>query len=315
LPEKGDIGEIMAALYMLFCGDLLRQAGDKFLRKFSVLLRDWYGKMKNNNSQPKAILGNSVLMDVNFIQVCRNYFRAHSWKTQKALELMYASATAIYVYPGCEAIDLVAAVRVMVNGKPYYHPMLVSVKCWMQMSKKAIGEAMDNMKKLLANIREGETQDEDTVGNRDQESGELDGFQVNSNEVIDQNPSECPPSLCLLLLIGAPRPPNVTDEFNSDDLGRFPQEDTFRMISVPSVDEFGISNAVREITNVQEMTEIFASHRFVYAEDGTDDEKQKNILRRQRPSIAVTSFVKNLFSAFAKKMSTGGESVAGNEVD
>lgn len=40
IPEKGDIGEIMTALYMLFCGDILRAKKDRFLRTFSVMLLD-----------------------------------------------------------------------------------------------------------------------------------------------------------------------------------------------------------------------------------------------------------------------------------
>ena len=40
IPKKGDIGEIMTALYMLFCGDILRAKKDRFLRTFSVMLLD-----------------------------------------------------------------------------------------------------------------------------------------------------------------------------------------------------------------------------------------------------------------------------------
>jgi hypothetical protein len=46
LPEKGNAGEVMVALYMLFCGDVLRFELDMSLRTFSVPLLDWYLTMR-----------------------------------------------------------------------------------------------------------------------------------------------------------------------------------------------------------------------------------------------------------------------------
>jgi hypothetical protein len=237
LPEKGDSGEIMAALYMLFCGDVLRYAADNSMRTFSVPLLDWYAAMRGDHNHPTAAMApinnkqgddetaetmqpdspkkrklatderrfilsrkcralqgkpkteqvefkeseskqgdfNMITsMDVNFIQVCRNYLQGHSWKTQRGLEWMYNSCTAIYVYPDCEAIDMVAAIRVEGNGTPFYHPMLVSVKCWMSMSPAEINCAMTNIDTLLRTVRANQ----------------------------DEN-SKCPRALCLVLLIGA----------------------------------------------------------------------------------------------------------------
>ncbi len=157
LPEKGNAGEIMVALYMLFCGDRLRHAQDRSLRTFSVPLLDWYGVMRDPNGnidrKTAALQNDDIQMDVNFIQVCRNYCRAHSWRTQKALKFMYDSGTATYVYPDCKAIDLVAAIRVDRAGTVSYHPLMVSVKCGMHMIKSTIDTAIGKMKDLLHDLR------------------------------------------------------------------------------------------------------------------------------------------------------------------
>ena len=50
-PEKGDIGEIFSALYMLFCGDTLRQKQDPKLQVFSVPLEDWFVLLKRGGSE------------------------------------------------------------------------------------------------------------------------------------------------------------------------------------------------------------------------------------------------------------------------
>jgi hypothetical protein len=44
----------MAALYMLFCGDVLRYAADNSMRTFSVPLLDWYAAMRGYNNHPIA---------------------------------------------------------------------------------------------------------------------------------------------------------------------------------------------------------------------------------------------------------------------
>ncbi len=139
IPEKGDIGEIMVALYMLFCGDALRMNVDKKLRKYSVSLEHWYKIMKQPDLINKEYQNNtgstSLKMEVSFIQICRNYFRDHGWNSSESLEWMYNAAVGTYMYPNCPAIDIISAIRVTSSdGKTSYHPLLVSVKCWKSMS-------------------------------------------------------------------------------------------------------------------------------------------------------------------------------------
>ena len=50
-PEKGDVREIFSALYMLFCGDVLRQKQDPKLQAFSIPLEDWFDLLKRGGSE------------------------------------------------------------------------------------------------------------------------------------------------------------------------------------------------------------------------------------------------------------------------
>jgi hypothetical protein len=49
-PPKGDTGKIAGALYMLFCGDVLRYSLDKTLLTLRVPFEDWVGKLLNPDS-------------------------------------------------------------------------------------------------------------------------------------------------------------------------------------------------------------------------------------------------------------------------
>jgi hypothetical protein len=241
----------------------------------SILLRECrapHGKPKIEQVESKECESKqrdsnkaTLRMDVNFIQVCRNFLQGHSWKTQRGLEWMYNSCTAIYVYPDCEAIDMVAAIRVEGNGTPFYHPMLVSVKCWMPMLPAQINNAMTNIDTLLRTVRANQ----------------------------DEN-SKCPRALCLLVLMGA-----VPDMFDCADLGNFPNEDTFRTISVPTNDPFGISAALNGMTTVVETAEVFTSHGFVYAE--MDNAKPSQVLRSRSRLAEVANFVMELFKVRGKE--------------
>ena len=81
---------------------------------------------------------------LNFIQVCRNYFRSHSWLTQKGLSFMYSTAVASYVYANCPAIDITIPIKV--GSK--FHPALVSDKCWDSIGSADMQNALDVITKM-----------------------------------------------------------------------------------------------------------------------------------------------------------------------
>jgi len=83
------------ALYLLFCLDKLRGAGQNFVQ-FSVSLKEWIkvlapGLDKRNRSASKQT---AITMTVNFIQVCRDYFRGgiKQMASQMFLQHLYNSA-------------------------------------------------------------------------------------------------------------------------------------------------------------------------------------------------------------------------------
>jgi hypothetical protein len=244
------------------------------------------GDKNDNEGKPnKAVASNSskeLRMEVNFIQVCRNYFRANSWRTQKALEFMYNSATASYLHLDCAEIDLVASIRVMRNGEPFYHPLLVKAKYCMQLSEAKIEQTMKDMRNLFKEIRSGKSET---------------GMEIQNKATCSDRFSECPPALCLLVLLGfeaqRDKPSQQKTQFESEDVGSFPEADTFRVVSVPKDDAFGISSAIASAFVDQEMSEIFASHGFLYGEDDESTSVSPVLRRRTKPGEG-TRFVNKL---------------------
>jgi hypothetical protein len=283
IPEKGNIGEIMVALYMLFCGDVLRMEGDRTLRTFSVLLEEWYKIMKRPHldvNQVKCVVRSTSKMEVSFIQVCRNYFRDHGWNSSESLKWMYNAAVGTYVFSNSEAIDIVSAIRVTSSdGEITYHPLLVSVKC-RRMYPTEIESLFNDVKNLLEDVRKKQR-----------------------NHIK---------ALCLLVVIGKTPKKNAYDV---DDLGNFPHEDIYRLISVPANDPFDISKNVLQTTEAHEVAEIYASYPFLYtkqphqinshdvqSQDVTEKTKAvtKAVLRKP-PSEVAKLFVQNLLGMFFAK--------------
>jgi hypothetical protein len=216
-------------------------------------------------------------MEVSFIQVCRNYFRDHGWNSSESLKWMYNAAVGTYVFSNSEAIDIVSAIRVTSSdGEITYHPLLVSVKC-RRMYPLEIESSFNDVKKLLKNVRKKQPN------------------HINA--------------LCLLVVIGKTPTKNVYDV---DDLGDFPHEDTYRLISVPANDPFDISKNVLQTTEAHEVAEIYASYPFLYTRQphqiNSHDvqsqgvtEKTKavtNAVLRKSSSKAATLFVENLLGMF-----------------
>jgi hypothetical protein len=242
IPEMGNLGKVMSALYMLFCGDMLRERNDLKLQLFSVSLIEWYAVLRNP-SMDVPLFGctgdtEQVRMDISFIQVCHNYLRGDGWNTTIALEWMYKAAFAIYMHPNSMGIDILASIRVIQNGIVSYHPLLVSVKCHLTFSHGEIIKEFKKMEELLMDVRQ---------------------------DVNATNTS----ALCLLLLIG--RTTNSDDDkyyeytdYNNNDLGDFPNRDKFRLIVVSTDDSFDIHKAVHQVMFAQEKHEVYSSHPYVY---------------------------------------------------
>ena len=147
-PDKGDFEEVLVALYMLFCGDLLRKRINKqneeqcsriqAYSKFSVSLDDWLQLMISGGRLANASDVNCAV-SVGFIQICRNHLQSYSdsWThlhDQSFLRHIYESGVAFYTCNNCPVIDMVVPLRIKnqtrgnINGF-VYAPMLVSIKC------------------------------------------------------------------------------------------------------------------------------------------------------------------------------------------
>jgi len=74
-PSRGSVGEIATAIYMLFCGDVLRSKIDGRMETFSVPLHDWVALLISpSESVDLKQSASNIELYINFIQVCQNYF-------------------------------------------------------------------------------------------------------------------------------------------------------------------------------------------------------------------------------------------------
>eukprot|EP00980_Cylindrotheca_fusiformis_P005700 scaffold1190_cov69-Cylindrotheca_fusiformis.AAC.7 len=147
VPEKGDCGEVMVALYFLFCADEERKAMKDDYRTFSVRLDSWLDRLEHGGHHSPAWVNFSERREEHknvpmfgAIQVCRNYLRAFDtgWKelgNGSFLETMYKSGVGFYVFPGCKTIDLVFPLK-MADAK--FAPLVVSVKSRAYFSPKDV---------------------------------------------------------------------------------------------------------------------------------------------------------------------------------
>jgi hypothetical protein len=236
-PTKGGRSEVMVALYMLFCGDCLRMKRDPKLHTFSVSLLEWYMKLKQPTSHDSRVeqeheahgayadadKAPTLVMEVNFIQICSNYFYKSSKNDEHLLERLYKSAVASYVFSDWACIDLICAIRLTVGPNIAYLPLLVSVKCWIE--RQDVDSWIQDMKCHLDEVRREEGQP-----------------QV--------------PVLCLFVVVGVESVEEISHECNVDDLGNFPNEDVFRVVVVPKDDPFDISTNL----NRTSMAEVYMSH-------------------------------------------------------
>lgn len=266
LPNRGDAGEVFAALYMLLCGDVLRKVSDPFMRKFEIDLLSWVLslqeeeeaskkrkadlsddtadaapvrrsararvaklKLAETQSESQSASSNPVqgVVQLNFIQVVRNYFRTHAWFSQEYLKYMYDTAVACYVYANCPAFDLVFPVKIVGTGISYL-PTLVSIKCWDAIGTSDMKDAVQDMKEYLRGYRD------------------------------DVNVK----ALCILIVIGSQQ----VGEKPGDE-GVFPQDDAYVTVVVPPLDRFGVTEAIVATATASARAEVLASHSFAHVED------------------------------------------------
>lgn len=282
-PEKGDMGEVMVALYFLFCGDLLRAKNSKHYKTLEVQLGPWINLLitggercsctaAKEDDHVKDSDGDRV--KISFIQVCRNYLRCYesSWKDfsdQKFLKHMYASGTAFYLFAGCPLIDMAAAMRVeQDDGSSVYRPLLVSIK-----SRTSFGPNPAS--------------------------------QVCAAMVKRAKSSGIKGALCLLVVFGsAVTSDDTTYNTTLDDtvVEKIVKGETVgKVLRIPITDVFKLSQSFLEITAGTAIPEIFASHSYIMGHSKSQDGlKSKDALR----TTALTARAKGMFEALSSQFRT-----------
>jgi hypothetical protein len=245
-PSQGGFGELAAAAYLLFCGDVLRKKIDETYETFSVPLSTYVECLL----QPGDFCGQERSPDikvscteegeegrqytnahVGFIQVTRNYarFSVDDVFDEGFLKDLYLSGSAFYVYPMFPIFDLVASIRLSNNrNEMTYVPLLVSIS-----NKKGIGtqsEALNRIGDVLKHSKKGGM-----------------GLRL----LFDQTNAEDQESVPII----------STDDVDSLLKGKF----VSKALAVPHDDPFGITEMLIDATLCGSGTsEVYASHTFLY---------------------------------------------------
>lgn len=314
-PEKGDLGEVMVALYFLFCADILRYEISQDYTTFSVPLDQWIerlidGGKKEEEKEEEGTESNKkqkvaeCRITFSAIQVCRNYIRAYydswSWLWNKVfLENMYKSGVGFYVFAGCGVIDLVFALRVKPAGdrpeEDQYIPMFVSVKSHVYFSPSSAKKECERMKTHAENGR---------------------------GELVELG------ALCILVVFGSSSNSKDGDyELLSSSCTKIAGgEVVSQVLRVPTDDEFKLSETFLGLTTPQdEMSEVLASHSFLGAhmetanqdnigEDSIEDFVGKVLRSRVNQKDEVATKTKFLLTQLGN-IANGSQGNAANNVD
>ena len=248
-PIRGHAGNVFAALYMLFCGDLLRKKngvsnGRGLYSNFVVSLDEWFSLLMNggkeqsrdDETQGDGQKGPNVeavrhvggtTSTISFVHLCRNELL--SFCKARYLEYMYQSGLGSYTFRECEAVDISASIRVVEkdSDEARYHPLLVSVKDWCKVTEDNVVEWESYTKLLLEELRNDD--------------------------------SGIPSAVCLLIVLGCSNPPKMKGDHERMNLASFPANDVYRLV-VLDKDEFGIAQAIYKMRDESECRGMYLAH-------------------------------------------------------
>ena len=286
-PSKGDVGEVAAAFYLLFCGDQLRHniENNNDLETFSVPLAQWVSLLQGLALDPKGDVNDSMSTanfaepSISFIQLCRNYLRLSLTDLMPLLPGWYKAGRALYQYPSCPVYDIIAPIRYKSStGKLKYCPLLVSVK-----NRLYFGKGEQNIA-----------------------CAEMENFMKNAGIKV---------GVCLLLLFLGEQDNNVdTDQLinpsmmGTDEVTHLkPSRIVTRVVVVPKDDPFGVSKFLDAVsTGGGHLAEVYVSHAEVLL---TTTSETKNMLRKTTDKNA-TEFAESMHAAFKVAATTPAPVVA-----
>ena len=256
-PEKGDFGQVMVALYLLFCADKVRAQADSLLKlqSISVPLGSWASfVIRGGNDEDETMVerttpkrqkqssclqneGADVTMKANSVrlscwQFCRNYLRDYgtNWTCfadQSFLGHLYRSGTGLITFSGCSLMD---AVSVLYNvGCNQYAPLFLSIQSSLYGSPH---EARNLCSDMANKAKEGNV----TKG------------------------------LCLVVVYGSNDAGSDDGdlEFSKTKCAQVAEGYLVQaVVRIPLNDSFGISDALARLTEDVDVCEVHASHSFV----------------------------------------------------
>ncbi|KAG7372932.1 hypothetical protein IV203_033656 [Nitzschia inconspicua] len=278
-PEKGDFGEVLATLYFLLCGDILRHRLDGNLNTFSVDLDLCFDllmnggnanvtktpdvKQKRMDKEWKQSSKTSVTLSC--IQFCRNYIRSYEadWSSlgdQQFLRHLYASGTGFFTSDGCPTIDAVLPLCIRKDTSAKYIPCFLSIKSHKYF---APGKATKLCNKMKSKAEKSNLQ-----------------------------------ALCIVVVFGSTVQSNYESVFDSDTYSLLEDGETVAVVlRIPADDIFGISKMFLHLTGTINLMEVYASHPFIRGHTGTEENPALdpiNALRESPSNSKQMSLLKTL---------------------
>lgn len=307
LPEKGDAGEIFAALYMLFCGDILRKEANTSLATFSVSLDEWFKLLKNGGRRALSSSLPSINERVDGIAVLTENLisKVESPSSKEDAEINPGISTATRSSAkrqkgsqDAQTVCTVSFVQICRNDfransfckeSVLKHRFLAGLATYTYKNCKAIDIAASirvvrnsqpTYHPLLISVKNwAKVTKGDVVG-------WLSSIMALLREMRQFESSSPPPSaVCLVILLGCNNPPQMNgDNLDSESLERFPSEDVYRLVLVPKDDDFGVSEAIGQLGVASERPEIYSSHGFIASEDSPDNLLRSNSVNENHVS-------------------------------
>jgi hypothetical protein len=253
-PPRGDLGEVLCAAYLLFCGDAIRFQLDVTGQSFSIPVDYWVAKAEkpDSNDEPTGMPSNIECPRINFLQFCRNDLRFGLLDccNQNFLEHIYKRCCAVYAYNCCPLYDAVAAVESKTaKGGKSYSPVLMSIKTVANFTEQSGLKAIDSIVKALC--KKQVTSALILVVVLDHGIDHNEEEEEESEAVIDIPPS---------LLLSWQQVSNLSRQRAVRECGT---AIVARIISIPNNDPFGITDLARSLTGSDDDQAVYPSQTFI----------------------------------------------------
>ena len=304
-PEKGDVGEIFSALYMLFCGDVLRQKQDPKLQAFSVPLEDWFDLLKRGGSKKLPLppvadqQQHSMATRAATARVATSGFQQLVSKSTRATTTRALGSTELPVQPdqtidGELTISFIQVCRTYFRSDSYCEPKMLE---YMYKSCTALYtyrncQAIDKASAIRVSKNGQTTYHPLFVSDKNRaevSKGDVHKWMTSMKQYLKQirktekaQKNSQATAVCLLVLMGCSKIPDVLEgDYMSTSLRPFPERDIYRLVCIAENDEYGISAAIGDLGLVLEESELYASHAFMAGENSASNLLLKNSKRHK----------------------------------